>query len=151
MLVCALTLFPASSSISLAATPDISNAVVMENCGAYLFEWRPVGYENGKYFAILVGGNTLNESDVILNRGYDYPYTFNPSLPRPWGEVPDLVNIDGKWGIPENWSTLPEGAQPTLRITLVTNNKKLSTNERYIDVVRLPGGISSADLPAEVR
>ncbi len=33
-----------------------TSTVVMENCGAYLFEWRPVGYDNGKYFAILVGG-----------------------------------------------------------------------------------------------
>ena len=58
--------------------------------------------------------------------------------PRPWGQVPDLVNIDGVWGIPENWSSLPEGAQPVTRITLVTNNKNLNTNERYIDVVHLP-------------
>ena len=69
---------------------------------------------NGNYFAILVGGNTLNESNVILNRGYDYAYTFEPmTYSRPWGTVPDLVNIDGKWGIPENWSSMPEGAQPT--------------------------------------
>ena len=33
-----------------------TSTVVMENCGAYLFEWRPVGYDNGKYFAILVWG-----------------------------------------------------------------------------------------------
>lgn len=26
-----------------------TSTVVMENCGAYLFEWRPVGYDNGKY------------------------------------------------------------------------------------------------------
>lgn len=128
-----------------------SDAVVMENCGAYLFEWRPVSYDNGSYFAILVGSNSIAESDVILSRGYDYPYTFNPSSPRPWGQVPNLVNIDGKWGIPENWDSLPEGSQSTSRITLVTNNKKLPTNERYIDVVSLPGGVSSSELPDEVR
>ena len=50
----------------------------MENCGAYLFEWRPIDCGNGNYFAILVGGNTLQESNVILNRGYDYAYTFDP-------------------------------------------------------------------------
>ena len=150
LLACTLSLAPAYTHTALADTTS-SNAVVMENCGAYLFEWRPVGYENGKYFAILVGGDTINESDVILNRGYDYPYTFNPSIPRPWGQVPDLVNVNGQWGIPENWANLPEGTQPTLRITLVTNNKKLPTNERYIDVVRLPGGVDSSTLPAEVR
>ena len=74
LLACTLSLAPAYTHTALADTTS-SNAVVMENCGAYLFEWRPVGYENGKYFAILVGGDTINESDVILNRGYDYPYT----------------------------------------------------------------------------
>ena len=106
---------------------------------------------DGHYFAILVGGNTINESNVILNRGYDYPYTFDYTVPRPWGEVPQLVNIDGVWGIPENWGILPEGSQPTLRITLITNNKILPTKERYIDVVSLPQNINSRDLPAEVR
>lgn len=128
-----------------------TSTVVMENCGAYLFEWRPVGYDNGKYFAIIVGGTTISESDVILNRGYDYAYTFNTSLPRPWGNVPELVNIDGVWGIPENWSILPEGSQPVTRMVLVTNNKRMTTNERYVDIVRLPGGISTSTLPPEVR
>ena len=60
----------------------------MENSGAYLFEWRPVDYGNGTSFAILVGGNTLNEKDVILNRGYDYAYTFESlTYPRPWVKV----------------------------------------------------------------
>ena len=85
----------------IAETPSTT----MENSGAYLFEWRPIDFGDGQSFAILVGGNMLSESNVILNRGYDYGYTFNPSLyPRPWGQVPDLVNIDGVWGIPENWS-----------------------------------------------
>ena len=127
-------------------------ATVMENAGAYLFEWRPVGYDNGKSFAILVGGNTINESDVILSRGYDYAYTFESlTYPRPWGTVPDLVNIDGVWGIPENWDVLPEGSQPTMTIVLKTNNKNLDTDKRYIDVVHLPDGVNTADLPAEVR
>ncbi|MEQ2429289.1 choline-binding protein, partial [Enterocloster hominis] len=34
-----------------------TNEVAMENCGAYLFEWRPVDCGNGRAFAILVGGN----------------------------------------------------------------------------------------------
>lgn len=128
------------------------NTVTMENSGAYLFEWRPVDCGNGRSFAILVGGNTISESDVILRRGYDYAYTFNPSqYARPWGQVPNLVNIDGLWGIPENEALLPAGAQPTLRITLVTNNKNLDTNERYVDVVALPGGVSTSSLPPEVR
>lgn len=128
------------------------SATVMENAGAYLFEWRPVGYDNGKSFAILVGGNTINESDVILNRGYDYAYTFESlTYSRPWGTVPDLVNIDGIWGIPENWDVLPEGSQSTMTIVLKTNNKNLDTDKRYIDVVHLPDGVNTADLPAEVR
>ena len=74
-----------------------------KNCGAYLFEWRPIDCGNGNYFAILVGGNTITESNVILNRGYDYAYTFDPmTYTRPWGTVPDLVNVDGVWAIPEN-------------------------------------------------
>ena len=82
----------------------------------------------------------------------NYAYTFNPmTYSRPWGQVPDLVNINGVWGIPENWSSLPEGAQPVTRITLVTNNKNLDTNERYVDVVHLPGDVDSSSLPAEVR
>lgn len=129
-----------------------NSATVMENAGAYLFEWRPVGYDNGKSFAILVGGNTINESDVILSRGYDYAYTFESlTYPRPWGTAPDLVNINGVWGIPENWDVLPEGSQPTMTIVLKTNNKNLDTDKRYIDVVHLPDGVNTAELPAEVR
>lgn len=142
----------AALSISAAFTAVAANTTTMESCGAYLFEWRPVDCGDGQAFAILVGGNTINESNVILRRGYDYAYTFNPmAYSRPWGQVPDLVNIDGVWGIPENWSSLPEGAQPTTRIVLYTNNKNLSTNERYIDVVHLPGNVDASTLPAEVR
>ena len=128
------------------------SSITMENCGAYLFEWRPIDYGNGQAFAILVGGNTISESDVILNRGYDYAYTFNSQqYARPWGQVPELVNINGVWGIPENWPLLPAGAQQTTRIVLVTNNKNMNTNERYVDVVSLPAGVNTAELPAEVR
>ena len=142
----------AALSVSAAFTAVAANTTTMESCGAYLFEWRPVDCGDGQAFAILVWGNTINESDVILRRGYDYAYTFNPmTYSRPWGQVPDLVNIDGVWGIPENWSSLPEGAQPTTRIVLYTNNKNLSTNERYIDVVHLPGNVDTSTLPAEVR
>ena len=70
---------------------------------------------------------------------------------RPWGTVPDLVNIDGKWGIPENWSSMPEGAQPTLQIVLKTNYKTLNTDKRYVNVVHLPSNVNSSTLPAEVR
>lgn len=128
------------------------NVTTMENCGAYLFTWRPVDCGNGRSFAILVGGNTIQESDVILRRGYDYAYTLNSlQYSRPWGQVPDLVNVNGIWGIPENEPLLPAGAQPVLRITLMTNNGNLATKERYVDVVALPGGVSVADLPPEVR
>ena len=37
---------------------------------------------------------------------------------RPWGTVPDLVNVDGKWGIPENWSSMPQDSQPVMQIVL---------------------------------
>lgn len=141
--------------ISVAATFSVmaeTATTTMENSGAFLFEWRPVDCGDGHSFAILVGGNTINESNVILNRGYDYAYTFNPmAYSRPWGQVPDLVNIDGLWGIPENWASMPEGSQPVTRIVLFTNNRNLSTNERYVDVVHLPGGVNTADLPPEVR
>ena len=136
------------SSISVYA----NTTTVMENSGAYLFEWRPVDYGNGTSFAILVGGNTLNEKDVILNRGYDYAYTFESlTYPRPWGTVPDLVNIDGVWGIPENWDILPEGSQPTMTIVLKTNDKNLDTDKRYIHVVHLSDGVNKDELPPEVR
>ena len=141
-----------TASLSFSMTAFANAATVMENCGAYLFEWRPIDCGNGEYFAILVGGNTINERDVILNRGYDYAYTFNSQdFPRPWGTVPDLVNINGVWGIPENWADLPEESQPLLQIILKTNNKNLSTDKRYINVVHLPNEINKADLPAEVR
>lgn len=131
-----------SAGTAVSAFADETSKVAIENCGAYLFEWRPVDCGDGIAFAILVGGNTIQESDVILNRGYDYAYTFDPmNYSRPWGTVPDLVNVDGKWGIPENWSSLPEGAQPTLQIVLKTNYKNLDTDKRYIHVVHLPGGV----------
>lgn len=137
---------------TVTALAEGSNTTIMENCGAYLFEWRPVDCGNGQAFAILVGQNTIAESDVILNRGYDYAYNiYSLQYGKTWGTVPDLVNIDGVWGIPENWGTLPEGSQPTLRITLWTNNGNMDTNERVIDVVHLPGGVDPASLPAEVR
>lgn len=141
-----------SATMTASAEPVSTTSTTMENSGAFLFEWRPVDCGNGQSFAILVGGNTINESDVILNRGYDYGYTFNPAAyPRPWGQVPDLVNINGIWGIPENWALLPEGSQSVTRIVLLTNNKNFSTNERYVDVTHLPDGVSVKDLPAEVR
>ena len=148
----AIWLAVSANAITSFADTTSASTTTMENCGAYLFEWRPIDCGNGNYFAILVGGNTLNESDVILNRGYDYAYTFEPmTYARPWGTVPDLVNINGKWGIPENWSSMPEGAQPTLQIVLKTNYKTLNTDKRYVNVVHLPNGVSTSSLPAEVR
>lgn len=148
----AATLALVTPMISWADTNSDITTTTMENCGAYLFEWRPVDCGNGHYFAILVGGFTINERDVILSRGYDFAYTFNPSVyPRTWGEVPTLVNVDGVWAIPENQNSLPEGIQPTLQIVLYTNNGKLPSKERYIDVVRLPSNVDTSTLPAEVR
>ena len=138
-----------SGTITSVAAPE--NATVMENCGAYLFTWRPVDCGNGEYFVILNGQNSIAENNVILNRGYDYAYTFDSSYPRPWGQVPDLVNIDGLWGIPENWGILPSGAQTLSTIVLVTNNRNSSSRERYIHVTHLPDGVSVSQLPAEVR
>ena len=140
------------SPAAVFADTAASATVTMEPCGAYLFEWRPVDCGNGRAFAILVGGNTLTESDVILKRGYDYNYTFNPnSAARPWGTVPDLVNYNGIWAVPDNERQIPDGIQPTLQITLLTNNKNMDTNERYIDVVHLPDGTDISSLPPEVR
>lgn len=138
---------------AIQAAPSAEAAVVsVENCGAYLFEWRPIEYGSGRYFAILAGGDTIAEKDVILNRGYDYAYTFaSASYPKPWGQAPQLVNMEGTWGIPENWHLLPKGSQPTLQIVLFTNNKNLAFKERYIDVVSLPKGVSASELPPEVR
>ena len=148
----ALALISVTPVISFADTGNESSTTVMESCGAYLFEWRPVDCGNGHYFAILVGGNTIAERNVILNRGYDFAYTFDPmTYPRSWGEAPALVNVDGVWAIPENWSSLPEGTQPTLQIVLVTNNKKLPDRERYIDVVYLPSNVDKSTLPPEVK
>ena len=85
-------------SSTIPTLAETAPSITMENSGAYLFTWRPVDYGNGQSFAILVGGNTINESDVILNRGYDYGYTFQPNkYSRPWGQVPDLVIAGGVW------------------------------------------------------
>ncbi len=130
---------------------NTSSGITMENCGAYLFGWRPIDYAEGQYFAILLGDNSIQESDVVLNRGYDYAFTFDNSITKPWGQVPALANINGVWGIPENWSLIPEGSQPYTRMVLTTNNKKMATKERYVDIVYLPGNISASDLPPEVR
>ena len=142
---------PAASGLMTAYAAAPENATVMENCGTYLFTWRPVDCGNGEYFVILNGQNSIAESNVILNRGYDYAYTFDSTQAQPWGNVPDLVNVGGVWAIPENWGALPAGTQPVLTITLVTNNGNSSTRERYIHVTHLPGGVSVSDLPAEVR
>lgn len=140
-----------SSPAVIFADTNIST-ITMEPCGAYLFEWRPVDCGNGRAFAILVGGNTIEERNVILNRGYDYAYTnYSNIYSRPWGQVPDLVNVDGVWAIPENEGILPEGIQPVTRIILLTNNKKMATNERYVDVVHLPNNVDTSSLPPEVR
>ena len=152
MICLAAALCIQNTTVAFADTTTGIDTTTMESCGAYLFEWRPVDCGNGHYFAILVGGNSIAERNVILKRGYAYAYTFNPmEYHRPWGEVPNLVNVDGLWAIPENQPLLPEGTQPTLQIVLYTNNGKLPTKERYIDVVSLPGNVSSADLPPEVR
>ena len=146
----AICLAVSANAITSFADTTSASTTTMENCGAYLFEWRPIDCGNGNYFAILVGGNTIQESDVILNRGYDYAYTFDPmNYSRPWGTVPDLVNIDGKWGIPENWSSMPEGAQPTLQIVLKTNYKTLNTDKRYVNDVHLPSNVNFDYLPAK--
>ena len=145
-LACSLSLGAAAVSYA-----DTTAGITMENCGAYLFGWRPIDYGEGRYFAILSGGNTLQESNSVLNRGYDYAFTFDNSIARPWGQVPDLVNINGIWGIPENWPLLPEGSQPYTRMTLTTNNNKLATKERYVDIVHLPSSVRASDLPPEVR
>ena len=146
-----LMAFLISASCAFSAAAETAT-VTMENCGAYLFEWRPVDCGDGQYFAILAGGNTIYEGDVILNRGYDYAYTFeSTTYPRPWGQVPALVNVDGLWGIPENWSSMPEGSQPVTQIVLKTNNKRLATDKRVINVVYMPGGVDYSELPADVR
>lgn len=137
--------------VSTTAIANTSNGITMENCGAYIFGWRPVDCGDGHYFVILSGGTTIQESNVVLNRGYDYNYTFDSTAARPWGEVPALVNINGIWAIPENWSLLPEGCQPYSRLTLVTNFRNLASRERYIDIVHLPSGVSVSELPPEVR
>lgn len=140
------------SSPTAAFADTNQNTVIMEKCGAYLFEWRPVDCGNGRAFAILVGGDTIQESNVVLNRGYDFGYTnYSLQYSRPWGQVPALVNIDGVWGVPDNEGALPEGAQPVTRIVLLTNNRNMATKERYVDVVHLPGGVDPAALPPEVR
>ena len=149
MMGLALTLACVSAPASFAAA---STGITMENSGAYLFTWRPVDCGNGRAFAILVGGNTIQENDVILNRGYDYAYTFESlTYPRPWGTVRDLVNVNGVWGIPENESILPAGTQTYTRIVLLTNNKNMESKERYVDVVHLPNGVDPSSLPADVR
>jgi hypothetical protein len=59
--------------------------------------------------------------------------------------------VDGKWGIPENWSSMPQDSQPVMQIVLKTNYKTLSTDKRYVNVVHLPSNIDSSTLPSEVR
>ena len=143
-----LSVAPAASAVTAQAAPE--NTTVMENCGAYLFTWRPVDCGNGEYFVILNGQNTISESNVILNRGYDYAYTFDSTQPKPWGQVPDLVNVNGLWGVPSNWAAI-SGAQAVSTIVLVTNNGNSSTRERYIHVTHLPDNVSVSQLPADVR
>ena len=46
----------------------IESETTMENAGAYLFDWRPIDCGNGRYFAIIAGGDTLYESNVILKK-----------------------------------------------------------------------------------
>ena len=39
---------PASSGLMAAYAAAPENATVMENCGAYLFAWRPLGCRHGE-------------------------------------------------------------------------------------------------------
>ena len=64
----ALVLTSATPVVSFADTGNESSTTVMESCGAYLFEWRPVDCGNGHYFAILVGGNSIAERNVMILR-----------------------------------------------------------------------------------
>ena len=79
LLIAGLTMSMAfTPALPVFAAETTTTTTTMENCGAYLFEWRPIDCGNGNYFAILVGGNTIQESDVILNRGYDTPILWTP-------------------------------------------------------------------------
>ena len=69
----------------------------------------------------------------------------------PGGQVPELVNVNGVWAIPENQPLLPAGTQPTLQIVLYTNNGKLPDKYRYIDVVSLPAGVDTSALPCRSK
>ena len=58
-----LTILMACTLVLSCAVPVTAeeNVTTMENCGAYLFTWRPVDCGNGRSFAILVGGNTIDD------------------------------------------------------------------------------------------
>lgn len=139
----------ANSFITYAETG--ASTTVMEDCEAYLFTWRPMDCGSGRYFAILVRGNTIPEQDVTLNRGYGYAHTFSPTLPRFRDEVSSLVNADGPWGIPGNSSLISRGSQTVTHMVPITNNGNSSAKERHVDIVSLPSGMNVSDLPAEVR
>ena len=46
----------------MASYANTAAGITMENCGAYLFGWRPIDYGEGQYFAILAGGNSIQQT-----------------------------------------------------------------------------------------
>ena len=68
-----------STGTAVSAFADTTNKVAIENCGAYLFEWRPVDCGDGVAFAILVGA--MSPAFLKLIRSFTHA-SHNGSCPN---------------------------------------------------------------------
>lgn len=126
---------------ALLALGSITTAFASE-CGATVYGQQPTEYADGWYFAIIVGNTEIQESDISLSSGATIEKLFWQYSGEPWGELPDLTQVNGQWAVPDTWNNMEDGTYKTTQIEI-----KLDVNTRhYIDLVKLPSNVSAADL-----
>lgn len=126
---------------ALMAVGSMTTAFAAE-CVATVYGQQPTDVGNDFYFAIIAGDTELQESDISLSSGV----TFNKSgwqfYGEPWGELPDLTQVNGQWAVPDTWNNMEDGTYKTTQLWL-----KIDVNtSQYIDLVKLPSNVSVADL-----
>lgn len=111
-------------------------------CGATVYGQQPTDVGNGFYFAIIAGDNEIQESDISLSSGATINKLYWQFSGEPWGELPDLTQVNGQWAVPDTWNNMEDGTYKTTQIEI-----KLDVNARhYIDLVKLPSNVSASDL-----
>lgn len=126
---------------ALMAVGSITTAFASE-CGATVYGQQPTDVGNNFYFAIIVGDNEIQESDINLSSGAKFNKLGWQYVGEPWGELPDLTQVNGQWAVPDTWNNMEDGTYKTTQLWI-----QLDVNtSHYIDLVKLPSNVSTADL-----